>query len=96
MERLERPDLYVVVRLLETLRGSNRRLTRTQLQIASGMNYTQFARYLDLAIARGLVVLAPGGEGPPWVELTAKGYDALMFLARGMREVVGPDTQLPP
>lgn len=89
MDRLERPDLYVVVRLLETLRASDRRLTRTQLQIASGMNYTQFQRYLDLTTARGLVSLAGGTDGPPWVELTTKGYDALVFLARGVREVVG-------
>jgi len=95
MGPLDRPDLYVVVRLLETLRASDRRLTRTQLQIASGMNYTQFQRYLDLALSRGLVSLAAGNPGPPWVELTAKGYDALMFLARGMREVVGPGI-LPP
>jgi predicted transcriptional regulator len=89
MDRLERPDLYVMVRLLETLRISERTLTRTQLQISSGMNYSQFARYLDLALSRGLVALVDGGRGPPNVELTAKGYEALMFLARGIKEVIG-------
>jgi predicted transcriptional regulator len=91
MDRLERPDLYVLVRLLETLRTTDRQLTRTQLQVAAGMNYTQFDRYLELSISRGFVVLNTRLEGPPWVSLTPKGYDALMFLARGIREVLGAD-----
>jgi len=91
MEPLQRPDLYVVVRLLETVRTRERELTRTQLQIASGMNYSQFERYLDLTLRRGLLVLSSSGSGPPRVELTAKGYDALMFLARGLRDVVGSE-----
>jgi len=91
MEPLQRPDLYVVVRLLETVRTRERELTRTQLQIASGMNYSQFERYLDLTVRRGLLKLLPNGSSPPSVELTAKGYDALMFLARGLRDVVGSE-----
>lgn len=91
MEPLQRPDLYVVVRLLETVRTRERPPTRTQLQIASGMNYSQFERYLDLALRRGLLKLGGSGSGAPSVELTPKGYDALMFLARGLRDVVGSE-----
>jgi len=91
MEPLQRPDLYVVVRLLETVRTSERPLNRTQLQVASGMNYTQFERYLDLTVRRGLLALNDQGAAHPIVVLTPKGYDALMFLARGLREVVGSE-----
>jgi predicted transcriptional regulator len=89
MEPLQRPDLYVIVRVLEAVRASERRLNRTQLQIACGLNYTQFQRYLELAVGRGLLALVNPTEGAPWVELTPKGYDALMFLVQGMREVGG-------
>jgi len=96
MEPLERPDLYVVVRLLETVRSREAPPTRTQLQIASGMNYSQFERYLELTLRRGLLKLAQDRGGPPIVEITPKGYDALMFLARGLREVVGSQFSTPP
>jgi len=91
MEPLARPDLYVVIRILDKLRSNERDLNRTQLQIASGMNYTQFERYLDLVVRRGLAELVAAKEGPPVVRLTRKGYDALMFLARGLRDVVGTE-----
>ncbi len=90
MDPFPKPDLYVLVRLLETVRTSELRRNRTQLQIASGMNYTQFRRYLELALTHGLLVLDEGKPGSPTVELTPKGYDALMFLVRGMREALGP------
>jgi len=89
MEPLERPDLYVVVRLLETVRTRATPPTRTQLQIAAGMNYSQFERYLELTLQRGLLELTDRGAGPPSVTLTRKGYDALMFLARGLRDITG-------
>ncbi|HTT45920.1 MAG TPA: hypothetical protein VMH38_07925 [Thermoplasmata archaeon] len=91
MEPLQRPDLYVVVRLLDTVRTSERTLSRTQLQIASGMNYTQFERYLHLTVCRGLLALSDAGSEHPIVVLTPKGYDALMFLVRGLRDVVGSE-----
>jgi len=91
MDPLSRPDLYVVIRLLDKLRSSERDLNRTQLQVAAGMNYTQFERYLDLILRRGLAEVVPVEGGPPVVRLTRKGYDALMFLARGLRDVVGTE-----
>jgi predicted transcriptional regulator len=86
-----RPDLYVVIRLLDILHRSEKSLGRTQLQIAAGINYTQLALYLDLLSRRGLTTLKPDSEGALRVELTPKGFEALLFLARGMKEVVGPD-----
>jgi len=91
MVALQRPDLYVVVRLLEKVRASERPMNRTQLQIASGMNYSQFERYLELAERRGLLALVDGGSGAVLVRLTPKGYDSLMFLVRGLRDVLGTD-----
>lgn len=91
MARPQRPDLYVVARILDSLRRSDRDLNRTQLQIASGMNYTLFQHYLELVVARGLVELVDEQGRPQLVRLTAKGYEALMFLVRGIEKVVGED-----
>ncbi|MCI4349751.1 MAG: hypothetical protein L3J93_06000 [Thermoplasmata archaeon] len=89
MHPLLRPDLYVVLRLLEAVRRAERLLTRTQLQLLSGTNYSQFARYLEVLTARGLLTLEPDPEGTLRVVLTPRGFDALVFLAKGMREVIG-------
>ena len=91
MEPLRRPDLYVVVRLLEKLRSSDRNLNRTQLQIASGMNYSQFERYLGLILQRGLAEMVVNGEGTAGVRLTRKGYDSLMLLVQGLQEILGTE-----
>jgi predicted transcriptional regulator len=76
--RIERPDLRVVVRILEALGRSGRPHRPTQLQQASGTNYSQFQRYLDLLVSRGLLVVHP----PPdrFIELTPKGREAHRFL----------------
>ncbi|HZY70972.1 MAG TPA: winged helix-turn-helix domain-containing protein [Thermoplasmata archaeon] len=92
---LQRPDLYVVVRILEALARHERRLKRTNLQVASGVNYTQFVRYLDFLAERGLVAAVPGENGSATVELTARGYDAMMFIARSIREYLGDVTRGP-
>jgi predicted transcriptional regulator len=91
--RSPRPDLYVVLRLLETLARNSNRLSRAALQRGAGINYTLFVRYVELLEARNLVCLGnPGGE----VELTAKGYEAYQFLRRGLLEVLGGGAESPP
>jgi len=90
--RSPRPDLYVVLRLLEALVRNSNRMSRSALQRGAGINYTLFLRYLALLEARNLVRSGnPGGE----VELTARGYEAYRFLRRGLLEVLGggPDPQ---
>ena len=91
MEPLRRPDLYVIVRLLEKLRTSDRQLNRTQLQIASGMNYSQFERYLELILQRGLAEMVENGNATPFVRLTKKGYDSLMLLVQGLQDILGTE-----
>ena len=81
---LLRPDLYVVIRFLERMFTKAVPLSRTKLQVAIGVNYTVFSRYLRWLSARGLVerVDAPGRE---MFRISRKGYDAyraLVLLAR--------------
>ncbi|MCI4320399.1 MAG: winged helix-turn-helix domain-containing protein [Thermoplasmata archaeon] len=88
---IQRPDLYVVARILETLCTRERRLGRTQLQLASGVNYSQFARYLEFLQQRGLVTLRTVDDGAESIDLTPKGYDAMMFIAKAIRDLLGDD-----
>src|SRR2546425_12972745 len=51
---LERPDLYVVARLLERLWREDAPMLKTRLQVAANVNYDVFSRYL---IAREHIVI---------------------------------------
>jgi predicted transcriptional regulator len=83
-----RPDLFVVVRVLETLRRNPSGLRKTPLQLAAGTNYTVFSRYLERLLERGLVRMGTQTEGTDVVILTPKGSETLQFLVRGIERVV--------
>lgn len=76
---IERPDFRVVARILEALWKMGRPMRPTQLQQASGTNYSQFERYLPLLTERGLVSITEAPEGRQ-IELTPKGAEAHRFL----------------
>ena len=85
---IQRPDLYLVARLLENLARAGGPVRPTALQLASGINYTQLERYIGFLVARGLVAASEGPEGTRTLTLTPKGHEALGFLARTIRDVL--------
>lgn len=86
---LQHPDLFVIIRILDSLWRSESPPNRTRLQTISGVNYTQFQRYLELLVQRGLIEELSGAGSDLRLRLTPKGYDALVFLAGGLRKVFG-------
>lgn len=82
---MERPDLFVIGRLLEALASGP--LLRTQLQQKAGLNYTVFQRYLDFLMRLDLVAIRPADDGR--VELSAKGAEAYRFLSEGLARIFG-------
>lgn len=84
----DRPDLYVVARLLERLWREGSPMLKTRLQVAANVNYDVFSRYLSWLLDRGLVVLTSSEDGHDRVALTPKGNEAYATLARWMNEVV--------
>jgi len=84
---MERPNLYVLARLLESLARAPHPLRKTQLQLVAGMNYTVFSKYLEFLVARGLIEVTsdPGGE---WLRLTPKGTEIYRFLAEGIARIL--------
>lgn len=85
---LDRPDLYVVARLLERLWRAEDPLLKTHLQVAAHVNYDVFSRYLEWLRARGLVALESTEDGHERVRLTPKGHDAYLRLVQWINEVV--------
>jgi len=83
MTGLDRPDLFIVVRIFEALRANSNRLRKTQLQMRSGINYTIFLRYLQYLLDRQLVCVVSDSPSGEWVELTSQGNEAYRFLLDG-------------
>ena len=85
---MDRPDLFVIGRVLEGLVGGT--LRRTQLQQRAGLNYTVFLRYLDYLVYLKLIAVQPDDESR--LELTPKGMEAYRFLSEGLSQIFGlPD-----
>jgi len=79
---MERPDLFVIGRLLEGLLDGP--LKRTQLQQRAGLNYTVFLRYFDYLVYLGLIAAdADGGQ----LRITGKGTEAQRFLSEGLYRI---------
>jgi len=84
----DRPDLYVVARLLESLWREDSPMVKTRLQVAANVNYDVFSRYLDWMAGRGLVSLENASDGHERVALTPKGHEAYRKLVQWIHEVV--------
>ena len=85
---IERPDLFLVARMLENLARSPGGMKRTALQMACRMNYTQLERYLDYLEVRRFVAAEADGDGGLRVTVTPEGHAALLALARAIRDLL--------
>jgi predicted transcriptional regulator len=85
---MDRPNLYVLARLLEAMAREPSPLRKTHLQLVAGLNYTVFAKYLEFLVARGMVevVSDPAGE---WLRLSPKGIEIYRYLANGIARILG-------
>ena len=88
---LERPDIYVLSRFLERLWLKNQPMKKTKLQMAVGLNYGQFTRYLEWMLERGLVAKVDGADGHEYVRITPEGYEAYRKLVAIIKEVFGDE-----
>lgn len=83
-----RPDLYVVLRLLDRLSKADDPMLRTHLQVGANLNYDLFARYLLWMIERGLVEACPMEDGKEGIGLTTKGREAYARLLEWIERFV--------
>ena len=85
---LDRPDLYVVVRLLEKLWREEKPMLKTRLQVAANVNYDIFRRYLAWMTDRALVDVKNCEDGHERVEITMSGTEAYGKLVQLMNDLI--------
>lgn len=88
MAAMDRPDLYVVARILDRLWEADDPILRTHLQVASNVNYDIFTRYLEWMRERDLVQLEDSADGHIRISLTATGREAYRKVVQWINEVV--------
>jgi predicted transcriptional regulator len=84
---MEKPDLYVLIRIMERLRKANEPMLRTPLQVACNLNYDVFCKYLEWMSFKGLVTFeqTDGREG---IRLSPKGEAAYARMVSWMNEFI--------
>ncbi len=85
--RMDRPDFYVLSRILERLWREDKPMLKTRLQVAANLNYDILMKYLAWMSERGFVAFE-SNSGHEMVVLTSKGHEAYGKLVRTMSEVL--------
>ncbi len=88
-EKEAKPDLYVVARFLEKLIASGGSRRKTELQMAVGLNFNVYTKYLDWLESKDLVHVIEEDERSKYVSLTPKGLDTYKTLVKWIKDVVG-------
>lgn len=86
---MDRPDFYVLARILERLWREGGPILKTRLQVATNVNYDLLMKYLTWLKEREFIALQENG-GHEVVALTSKGQEAYLKLVRLMNEVIRP------
>lgn len=85
---MDRPDLYIVARILERLWREEQPMLRTRLQTASNVNYDVFRRYTSWMTDQGLIAVETSNDGHERLRLTPKGDEAYKKLVQWINEVI--------
>jgi predicted transcriptional regulator len=85
---MERPDLYVLARFLDTLHSSGQPMKKTNLQTSVGLNYPRFIDYLEWLVSHGLVQQTKSEDGGDLYSLSPQGLDAYHRLVAWIRETM--------
>lgn len=88
---MDKPDLYVVARFLERLWKEGREFKKTELQMAVGLNYTIYVKYLRWLEKKGLIKFVQIDAKHEQIAITPKGIEAYRSLVEWIRETIGED-----
>lgn len=86
--QLDKPDLYVVARILERLWREETPMLKTRLQVSSNLNYDVFRKDLAWMVDHELTSLEDSADGHEKVRLSPKGEEAYRKLVQWINEVV--------
>lgn len=88
---LDRPDLFVVARLLEKLWREEQPVLKTRLQVAANVNYDIFRRYIAWMDKRNLVELRDSEDGHERVQITPNGTETYRKLVQLINDLMQED-----
>lgn len=88
-EKEVKPDLYVVARFMEKLIMSGGQRRKTELQMAVGLNFNVYTKYLEWLENKGLIRMVEADERLKTVSLTPKGMETYKTLVKWIKDVVG-------
>ena len=83
------PNPFIVTRFFERLQRG--RLKRTRLQVATGLKWSDFSRYLNRLVELGLLALDEEDD-EVYVMLTPKGFELYHSLVQVLSELKGLKT----
>jgi predicted transcriptional regulator len=84
-----KPDLYVVARFLEKLIAGGGQRRKTELQMAVGLNFNVYTKYLEWLEGKDFIHVTEEDERSKYVSLTPKGIETYKTLVKWIRDVVG-------
>jgi predicted transcriptional regulator len=85
---LDKPDLYVLARILDVVYRSGIPLKKTQVQLVVGLNYPRFMEYLDWMEEHGLLSRSVDTEGNETIGLTQKGLESYHRFVDWVRDTI--------
>lgn len=85
---MEKPDIYVISRILERLWENEGPIGKTRLQVAARVNYDIFTRYVIWMEEKGLVQIEPMEDGHDGVHLTYEGEESYRKVVQWINEVI--------
>ena len=88
-EKEPKPDLYVVSRFLEKLIASGGSRRKTELQMAVGLNFNVYTKYLDWLESKALINVREDAERLKYISLTPKGIETYKTLVKWIKDVIG-------
>ena len=88
-EKEAKPDLYVVARFLEKLTAAGGQRRKTELQMAVGLNFNVYTKYLQWLESKNLIRIVEEDERSKRVSLTPKGMETYKTLVKWIHDVIG-------
>ncbi len=84
----QKRDLYVVARILESLRRRASPMTRSKLQASANLNYDRFVSYVEWLADRKLIEMKNDKSGREVISITPKGNTAYRRFVEWLEEYV--------
>ena len=91
-QKLKKPDIYVLSRILERLWRAGGEMKATRLQNAVGLNYISYIQYLEWMDKKGLIVIRNERNNRKFVTLTAIGLEVYHRIVEWINLVVLSET----